>query len=183
VVVAVLAPVTAFNLFLLFAVIRRLRVLSAASTTPAASLPEVGLAIGDFVATALDGAIVSTADLAGGARNVVCFMVGCEPCKTQMAAMRADERLDRERTLVFVFGDPLGEADRELAESVRDLGTVALLPMGDQVADALGGIEGFPTLIRTEGGKIAAISRRWDQITETPTSPEVPASASVGAAL
>jgi hypothetical protein len=162
--VAVLAPLTVFNLFLLFAVIRRLRTAGTANVPHVDTLPAVGLAVGGFTAATLDGRVLGGDDLAGTPRNVVCFMVGCEPCKTQIAAMRADGGLDRERTLVFVFGDPRGEADRELAASVRDLGTVALLPMGDPVATAFGGIDGFPTLMRTENGRIVASARRWADV-------------------
>src|SRR4051794_33256143 len=96
--VVLLTVLTLINLALLFAVIRRLRGMEHGhgAGDPADQLPAVGQRVGAFEATALDGSVLTAADVVGtvagtgGADDtdgtesadtlVACVMTGCEPC-------------------------------------------------------------------------------------------------------
>lgn len=145
-------------------------------TTPPLRLPAVGTRVGAFQISDADGAVLTEADLAQDVRHVGFLLVGCRPCKEQIAAMRASDRHDPARTILFVVADdPSTQYAAALVESVRDLGRVALMSRRNPVAPAVDGIGGYPTLLRVESGTVAAAGSRWTQITDSPIA-EVSAS-------
>ncbi|GAA2002968.1 hypothetical protein [Catenulispora subtropica] len=163
--VAVLAVATALNLTLLFAVIRKLRASEArqAAAAPEASMPAPGTEIGSFLIAAGDDSMISDASIAD-AMTVACVMPGCSPCKTQIAAFRENPRSAPDKTVFFVFGGIGDPETDELAASLAGLGQVAVTQTASEVGVALGDVSSFPTLMRTEGGKLAAVGRTWEEI-------------------
>ncbi|MEY9935502.1 hypothetical protein ABH926_010184 [Catenulispora sp. GP43] len=161
--VAVLTVLTVFNLVLLFAVIRRLRSAEAGHGAAQLTLPQVGAPIGTFMAGATDDTVLSGEQLADD--FVVAFVSPtCAPCKTQLADFRATPRSAPERTVFFVNGSADDAQSAEFATSLADLGRVAFASVGDAASTAFGGVDSFPTLLRTGGGKIEATGRTWDAI-------------------
>ncbi|WP_344662793.1 hypothetical protein [Catenulispora subtropica] len=167
--VVVLTPLTLLNLTLLFAVIRRLRAAEAPTgprpdhldTLP---VPKAGDLVAPFRAQTLDGTAVTDLDL-GPADILMCLMPGCDPCKTQLAAVRATTP---DRLLLLVFGiseeDP---AALTLATSVHDLGRVLITSIDGPIGRALGGVGAFPTFLRVADGAIAAVAGTWAEIAAT----------------
>lgn len=151
-VVAVLVPLTAVNLILLFAVIRRLRDAESRTASQNPTLPAVGTAVG-----------AEAASLVADKKFAACVLVGCEPCAAQIEALRTDTRFSPEDIVFFVFGGD-DEATAELAASVADLGTVVRTTVGGPVGAALGGVTSFPTLLRTDGERILAAERTWEAL-------------------
>lgn len=140
-------------------------------TTPQAKLPAVGTQIGAFRIDDADGSAITEADLAEGVRHIGFLLVGCRPCKEQIAALRAGDGPDPAHTILFVIADdPSTPHAAALVEAVRDLGRVALMSRRNPVAPAVGGIEGFPTLLRVESGVIAAAGRKWVQTADAPAA-------------
>lgn len=161
--VAVLTVLTVLNLVLLFAVIRRLRTAEAGHGTAQLTLPEAGAPIGSFLTAAMDDSVLSEEQLADD--FVVAFVSPtCGPCKTQLADFRATPRSAPERTVFFVNGSANDAQSAEFAASLAGLGRVAYAAVGDAASTAFGGVDSFPTLLRTGGGKIAATGRTWDAI-------------------
>ncbi|ACU74688.1 hypothetical protein Caci_5830 [Catenulispora acidiphila DSM 44928] len=152
-VVAVLVPLTAVNLIMLFAVIRRLREAESRQAPPNVALPAAGTRIG-----------ADAAPLLADKKFAACVLVGCEPCAQQIEALRTDTRFAPEDIVFFVFGgdDPATTAD--LAASVSGLGTVVQTAVGGAIAASLGGITSFPTLLRTDGEQILAAERSWSAL-------------------
>ncbi|GAA2026056.1 hypothetical protein GCM10009839_25450 [Catenulispora yoronensis] len=162
--VAVLAVVTGLNLVLLFAVIRKLRTTEARlGTAPVATLPKQGSEIGSFLIAAEDDSMISDASIGDG-MTVACVMPGCAPCKTQIAAFRERPRSAPEKTVFFVFGGQGEPETEELVTSLAGLGQVAVTQTAGAVGVALDDVTSFPTLLRTEGGRIAAVGRTWEDI-------------------
>jgi len=162
-IVAVLVPLTVLNLILLFAVVRELRESEAGELPLEAELPAVGTRIGAFLTAATDDSVISDASIAEG-MTVACVLTGCPPCKQQIAAFRDHPRSAPDKTVFFVFGEDGAPETAELAASLAGLGRVAVTVTGGGVGMALGDVTSFPTLLRTDGGRIAASGRTWDEI-------------------
>jgi hypothetical protein len=168
-VVGILGAATALNIVLLLAVLRRMREFEAGNQVPAAvKLPAPGTRVGSFRATATDGSVITEADLADDTHYLGFLLVGCKPCKAQIAEMRSSGRFDPERVIFFVAGgDPSAEQTRALMDSVQDLGRVAAMDWPGPVGAAMSGIRAFPTLLRIESGVIVAAGSRWEEIAES----------------
>jgi len=152
---AVVSALCLFNLFLLTAVIRRLRAHEAQHAPVDLPLPAAGRAVGSFVTTEPDA--VSDQDLAEPA--VVLFvMPNCSPCH-ELVESAPGAGLDPGRTFVFVAGDPAEAATREVVSAVRLLGRVSVVAPDGPVTAAFGGITGFPTVLRVEAGRVVAAGR------------------------
>jgi hypothetical protein len=148
---------------LLFAVIRRLRAAEAGLGGPQPTLPQVDAAIGTFLVAATDDTVLSGDQVADD--FVVAFVSPtCGPCKTQLAEFRAAPRSAADRTVFFVNGIAEDAETAEFAASLTGLGRVAYTTVGDATGTAFGGVDSFPTLLRTSGGKIAAAGRTWEAI-------------------
>ncbi|AEV87843.1 hypothetical protein ACWT_6830 [Actinoplanes sp. SE50] len=153
---ALVGAVTVLNLFLLTAVMRRLRAHEAAHAPAALALPEPGHRIGAFRTTTPDA--LSEEDLAEPA--VVLFvMPGCAPCHELLDAV-PDAGFDPARTFVLVAGDAALAPTRELAALVRPLGRVAVIDPDGPVTAAFGGIRGYPTVVHVAAGRVVAADRR-----------------------
>ena len=161
VVVAILVPITVLNLVLLLAVIRRLR--QSETTSAGRPLPASGASIGSFMAVTVDDSVVTDADVAD--MYVACVMPNCAPCKAQIAELRSKQLVPAERVVFFVFGGPGDESTLELATSLTDLGRVAIADPDGEMAAALGGVDSYPTLLKTAGGRIVAAERSWADLT------------------
>jgi hypothetical protein len=174
--VVFLTVLTLINLTLLFAVIRKLRGMQHGTGAPAEQLPAVGLRVGAFEAPALDGSVLTMADVAGadGADVLVaCVMTGCEPCARFIASLQDGSPAGFDRTFFFITGDPRSEATAELAAELAGLGRVAMMPEDGPVGPAFGGVHSFPTVLRVADGVVAASGRKLDEVFA-----KVPASAS-----
>src|SRR5690349_6073246 len=135
---AVVSALCLFNLFLLTAVIRRLRAHEAQHAPVDLPLPAVGRTVGPFATTEPDA--VSDRDLVEPA--VVLFvMPNCSPCHELIGSAPA-AGLDPGRTFVFVAGDPADPATGEVVSAVRPLGRVSVVAPEGAVAAAFGGITG-----------------------------------------
>jgi len=161
VVVALLAVVTALNLFILLGVVRRLREMSASAAAAPVDdgLPEPGTAVGGFIATTPDGGTVTEADLATGRSLVVLLTPTCAPCRD--TADRLVAQRDRLPANTFVLVDAEGD-EPELApflEKLAGVRTVAVLAPGTS-SHLTFGTEGFPTSLVIEDGRLSFASFR-----------------------
>lgn len=155
---AVLGALSLFNMFLLTAVIRRLRTIEQRQTPVDLPLPAIGRTVGSFTTSTPEQ--ISDQDLVPPA--VVLFvMPDCSPCHTLIESLPG-AGLDPERTFVFVSGNPAETPTRELVAAVRNLGRVAVVEPDGPVAAAFGGITGFPTLLRVESNRVVAAGRDLD---------------------
>ena len=137
--------VGAFNLALVFGVIRRLRVhgekLSRLDASPADTLLPAGAVVPPFVASTVDGRAVSRDTLAD--RTVVGFFTpDCEPCRERVPEFLAYAAGFPGSALAVAVGDPLE------TETL-----VAALAAADVVAEPVGGplqsafrVSGYPAL-------------------------------------
>jgi hypothetical protein len=174
--VAFLTVLTLINLALLFAVIRRLRGVEHGAGAPADQLPAVGQRVGAFEVPALDGSVLTAADVAGTGgthgpdsadsadRLVACVMTGCEPCATFIASLQDGSPAGFDRTFFFITGDPRAEATAALVAELSGLGRVAMMPEDGSVGPALGGVQSFPTVLRITDGRVAAAGRKLDEV-------------------
>ena len=164
--VVFLTVLTLINLALLFAVIRKLRGMEH-DGAPADQLPDVGLRVGAFEVPALDGSLLTTADVAGsdGADTLVaCVMTGCQPCAKFIATLQDGSPAGFDRTFFFINGDPKSEATAELVAELAGLGRVAMMPEEGAVGSAFGGVNSFPTVVRVADGEVAAAGRTLDGV-------------------
>jgi hypothetical protein len=163
-VVGVLAVVTALNLLVTLALVRRLRGIEArAGSTAGPALPAPGLPVGDFIETAIGGESVNTAAL--GTEALVAFLSpGCDPCRTVADAMLT--RRDRlpETVIALLAGDPDDAAAVAFATDLGVVATVAFIEVSGPAAKAFGGIRDFPTLVRVEHGVVAAAGHDLDDL-------------------
>lgn len=167
--VIVLTILTLINIALLFAVIRRLRGVEQRGAGPVVDpLPAVGLRVGEFQAPALDGSVLTSAEVAGtadGADRLVAFvMTGCEPCAKFVAKLRDGSPAGFDRTFFFITGDPRTEATAALVAELNDLGRVAMLAEEGPVGPAVGGIGSYPTVLRINDGVVAAAGHQLDEV-------------------
>jgi thiol-disulfide isomerase/thioredoxin len=148
VVLAVIGVVCLLNLALLFAVTRKVRVLSERVDkmpvmAPAALLP-VGSKAPEFIAVTTTGESRSLADLAGSRSVVGFFSPGCEPCRTQLPKFAEFARAlpgGSEQALAVVLGQT--EAAAGLAADLHDAAAVVMTPRQDPLPAAFS-VKGTP---------------------------------------
>jgi hypothetical protein len=161
---AILSLATAANLVLLFAVIRRLRMLEAGG--PATSgLPSAGTRIAGFRATDSDGRRTDVGDFTGGPHLVAFVMTNCNPCHAMLSALRTDTRFDPARTFIFIAGQPGHPATQEVLDLARGLGRTTIVDHDGPVAAAFGGVDAFPTLVSVLDGRVVSSGRSLDDVT------------------
>lgn len=163
-VVALVGAIGLLNLLLTFGVIARVRVLQEAVQTGVMrdpALPAPGDAVGAFQITAADGTQLSEAAVQGDPALVCFFMPGCQPC----ADVRAQLLLQPPALPLIAFVEGAGDDPevQQIIESLRRLGPVAATQAGDAVTRAFKPA-GFPTLIRTMKGSVAAAGHRLHQV-------------------
>jgi thiol-disulfide isomerase/thioredoxin len=160
----VIGAVGAFNVFLTFGLVSRVRALQEAVQEGVfvdTNLPQPGQRIGEFSITTLAGKTISERDLAGTETLVGFFTSGCKPCKNLRAEL--------ERTppalpfIAFVDGDDDDPEVDEIVASLARFARVAVVHADDAVTRAFKPT-GFPTLIRTDNGLVAAAGHRLRQV-------------------
>jgi thiol-disulfide isomerase/thioredoxin len=155
---------SALNLVLLLAVVRRLDQLSRDLTGDRTAveedpLPTPGTAVGGFATVTLDGEPLSRADLSG--RTLVGFFsTGCAVCEVLAPRFRSFAAAfpgGRERVLAIVAG-VRGEA-AEPAGLLREAARVVAEPFGGPVAAAFG-VTAFPIFFLVEDGVVAVVAMK-----------------------
>ncbi len=155
--VGALTLLTGFNLFLLFAVLRRLREIeNRGAPVPAEISPAVGTRAGPWSTTLADGAVLTDVDL--GPDAVVLFLtVGCDPCARLVRRVADDPAvLGGGPALAVVVGDLPGA--RTYAEVLPPDLPVAYAEEDDPIVAAFGGVGAFPTVVAVRGGVVRASS-------------------------
>jgi hypothetical protein len=163
-VVGLVGVIGLFNLLLTFGVIGRVRVLQEAVQTGVMrdpGLPSPGDAVGSFEVTTQDGHQLSEAAVQGDPALVCFFMPGCQPCADIRAQLL--ERPPALPLIAFVEGATDDPEVQKIMQSLRPLGAVANTQAGDAVTRAFKP-SGFPTLIRTRKGNVAAAGHRLNQV-------------------
>jgi hypothetical protein len=147
--------VVLLNLVLTYGVIRRLRehTILLARAFPA-RVPQAGHVVGDFAATAVDGAVVTRAWVER--KGIVAFLrPGCEACEEALIGLTAYVRAAG-RGLVMVEGEEAGT--RRFAEAFAGFATVVA-----QRSEALEpvrkafGVQAFPAVLAVGGGTVEAV--------------------------
>jgi hypothetical protein len=151
------------NLVLTLGLVRHLRALQEVvqeGVFPDPDLPRAGARVGAFEVTCADGKALSDRDLVQDTL-VGFFTSGCRPCANLRSQLvRQPPGLP---FIAFVEGDHDDPEVSEMVQMLSRLGSVALTTAGDQVTQAFKP-SGFPTLIRTEQGVIAAAGHRLRQV-------------------
>jgi hypothetical protein len=151
------------NMVLTFGLVSRIRLLQEVVQEGVfrdPDLPQPGQAVGDFSITTAQGTSLSQRDLEGEAL-VGFFTSGCKPCRSLRAEL--------ERTppslpfIAFVDGDDDDPEVDEIVSSLSRFARVAIVHADDAVTRAFKPT-GFPTLIRTENGLVAAAGHRLNHV-------------------
>jgi hypothetical protein len=152
-VVGALTLLTGFNLFLLFAVLRRLRDIEG-HKAPKPVPPAVGTRVGPWSATLADGTVTTDVDL--GPDAVVLFLSpGCGPCSRLVGRVTDDPAVLGTGPALAVVVDDLPGA-RTYADVLPDDLPVAYAGQDDPVVAAFGGPDAFPTVLVVRGGVVRA---------------------------
>jgi len=146
------------SLVLQFAIIRRQREIEERLAGRDLNFPQVGKRIGPFAVDTVNGDTVTHADLAGRTRTVAVLEPGCAPCQRLSQELRAGHAVVD--PLILVVASPDRHEGRELADSLKRVGDVAMVAPDSATLDAVGGITGFPTLLLVEDGRVEAAAYR-----------------------
>lgn len=163
-VVGLVGVIGLVNLLLIFGVIGRVRVLQEAVQTGVIrdpNLPAPGDPVGAFQVMTQDGTELSEAAVQGASALVCFFMPNCQPCAEVRAQLL--ERPPGLPLIAFVEGASDDPEVQKIMQSLRGLGPVAATQDGDAVSRAFKP-SGFPTLIRTINGSVAAAGHRLNQV-------------------
>ncbi|MEV6306388.1 hypothetical protein AB0M02_43755 [Actinoplanes sp. NPDC051861] len=162
---ALLTVLTALNLMLCLAIVRRLKTQSQHEHDQLPDLLAPGNSVGEFEISTLDGDLITAGTLDG--RLLVAFvMPGCEPCADAVAQLR--ERGPGEKTLFVVMGHDEDGETLAYAGGLRDLGEVAVAPSGSPVMHAFGGVTGYPSLFLLENRTVLVSDRRVSALGAAP---------------
>lgn len=160
-VVVVLAIATFGNIFLLFAVIRRLRHLQEL-IVPSAPVPEVGTVVEPFRAEITDGASLTADDFAGGPVLVAILSNTCPSCQA-MAGDLVSLTGQSIAPVVFVVADPQHDSSALLG-ALDGIERIAVIGHDDPALAAFGGISAFPTVLVLRDGKVAGADTRLEKV-------------------
>ncbi|MEO7734527.1 MAG: hypothetical protein ABIY55_26465 [Kofleriaceae bacterium] len=160
----VVGVIGVLNVILTLGLVGRVRVLQDVvqdGTFPDPDLPKRGAPVGAFAVTASNGKALSDQDLRADTTLVGFFTSGCTPCANlRTELVRSPPALP---FIAFVEGDHDDPEIHEMVQTLSRLGRVALTQTGDAVSRAFKP-SGFPTLIRTENGAVAAAGHRLRQV-------------------
>jgi len=113
----------------------------------------VGEQVGPFRVAALDGTFLTQADVATGDSTIVFLSASCSACEqVQEDLERRQHTFDRP-LIVFVIGR---EKQAAAIGARLPAARVAQCALGDDVATAFGGVDGYPRVMRVTDGVIAA---------------------------
>ena len=152
------------NLILIFGVIGRIRELQEVVQTGVfrdPELPAAGVVVGAFEVTTEDGQQLTETAVGGEAKLVCFFSPGCKPCADLCAQLV--KQPPAVPLIAFVEGASDDPGVQQITENLRRLGPVAITRPGDPVMHAFKPA-GFPTLIRTAKGRVAAAGHRLHQV-------------------
>jgi thiol-disulfide isomerase/thioredoxin len=160
-VIVVLTVVTALNLLLTSAIIRKLRDPQRQSR---AELPRIGAEVGSFATTSTDGESITDSAVSAGGSLVVFVSPTCPPCQrlTGELADRVEELPDP--TIVFVIDENDQEQARRYADALGPSVLVAVVESHGAAAVAFGFGGSTPTLIRVRDGAVAAVGHDLDSV-------------------
>jgi len=166
VVVVVLSIFVAFDFFMTFAVMRRMRLEGVPRLGPTnVSLPQVGMRLPTFQAETLSGRLLSDGDLREQSVVIGFMALGCAPC--QQLKDELLERRPNEKMVFFVQGalkrGKVAPESLELLQSLETLGEVLPLTV-DSAIKSVFEIDGYPTLLRSDRGQIVQASYRLRDI-------------------
>ncbi|MFI5488656.1 TlpA family protein disulfide reductase [Micromonospora echinaurantiaca] len=161
--VVVLAVLCVFNLLLSFGAIRRLRQHTELLNRPRHEPGErdlvrpVGSAVGEFVATTVDGDPVSRESV-GAAALIAFFSVHCPACRERKPDFLAGAPAYAAAgwtVLAVVVGDPAESA--ALVTELRPSGAVLVEDVGGPVGEAFS-LTGYPAFVLVRDSRIVASS-------------------------
>ncbi|HCT75113.1 MAG TPA: hypothetical protein DGG94_05415 [Micromonosporaceae bacterium] len=156
--VIVLAIAVAANLFITFAMIRRLRASEIAARDDADSFrPTVGNTIGEFEVTSTDGAKLTHRDLADGSFRIAFLLPECGGCGRVVSELA--ELADRS-VIVAVAGTAGDPATVKMIQSIPDDLRVILSPVGGAIGQAFH-LATFPTVVEIVDGRVTGVGETF----------------------
>lgn len=162
VIVIFLAVLTFGNLFLLFAVIRRLRTVQELAV-PAIPVPDIGTEVQPFRVDTISGAEFATDQLTGAPFLLAVLSNSCPACKAMAPDIAALASSQPEAPVVLIAGSPQHDSS-ELLTSLAGLERVAFVGIDDPILLGLGGIQAFPTVLAISDGKIAGSGTSLERV-------------------
>jgi thiol-disulfide isomerase/thioredoxin len=161
VVVVFLAIITFGNIFLLFAVIRRLRSLQEL-VVPSVPVPDVGTVVEPFQVETTNGASLTADDLAGEPVLVAILSNTCPACQA-MAGDLVSLTNQSIAPTVFLVADPQHDSSTMLS-ALDGIGRIAVVGRDDPALAAFGGINAFPTVLVLRDGRVAGADTRLEKV-------------------
>jgi len=164
---AIAAAVAVLNLMLVFALIGRVRALQETVAAQGAavvdrSLPRPGRRVGAFEVSTTRGDRITQDSLRDEAMLVGFFITGCTSCEGIRSQLLADPPALPLLTFIHANGD--AEAARAIGEALAPVASVAYFDdRNDTVGEAFGTVR-YPTLLRIEGGVVAASGRNIEDV-------------------
>lgn len=125
-------------------------------------MPRPGLVIEDFLATDLDGNLVTRADLTGPV-TAAFFTVGCPMCSRLAGDL--DGSPPPGRVISFIEGDPDSGSTQRLVTQLAALGQVCMITADDPIVLAFA-LVSFPTVLRIHSGVVLASGARVAHLDE-----------------
>ncbi|WP_051367721.1 hypothetical protein [Hamadaea tsunoensis] len=151
------AAVTALNLLLSLAIIRKLRV---SPPAPAAdtgeALPDVGSRVGRFEVVTTEGQTVTDATFATGHHQIIILSPSCSPCRELADRLAEDPTLAEGDAFILVSGD--AEAAGPMLTELSGVRRTAY-DMLDSATSALS-VSGFPAVVSIQDGVVVAAEHR-----------------------
>jgi hypothetical protein len=164
---AIVAAVAILNLMLNTALIGRVRTLQETAAAQGAtavdrSLPRPGRRVGPFDVSTTRGDRITQDSLRDEATLVGFFITGCTTCEGIREQLLAEPPSLPLVTFIHSNGD--AEAARAIGEALAPVASVAYFDdRNDTVGEAFGTVR-YPTLLRIEGGVVAASGRTLQDV-------------------
>ena len=113
----------------------------------------VGERVGAFRVAALDGTVLTQADVAAGDSTVIFLSASCSACEQVQEDLERRQDTFGGSLIVFVIG-----REKQVAAIGARLPAARVAPcaLGDDVSMAFGGVDGYPRVMRVTDGVIAA---------------------------
>lgn len=128
---------------------------------PTLSMGVIGQRVGAFQAPAIGGGTLSERDLAGVDSLVAFVSTGCPPCEEVVDGLADRTPMPERRLIVFVLGDD-GDAVAVAARLPR--ASVSRTELNGRVAEAFGGVDGYPRLLLVSDSVVTAAGFTLDHV-------------------
>jgi thiol-disulfide isomerase/thioredoxin len=140
-----IGAITILNLVLTLAVIRRVRDIAAGpvEATAPGILPAAGFAVGP---------LPQAGDLTRGRRTIIMLTPSCPPCQKLLGELETGDDEYARDGLVCVVGEP-----DELAPIAARLPGYRTVAIGEDVAQSVFGVTGFPAVLSLDGGVVTRV--------------------------